>query len=557
MLNNISIQTKLLSALAFIIVISIISGGFVTYSVISANKAIKEFERIAEVQSYVNSVEESALAARGYMASFLNSGDLEKKDNAQESIKETFMLIDNVEEKTQNIITQQIEPVENTLKNWHENIALKQIQYMGSPQTVDMAKLLEASEQNENLWHDIMQNFQQLSDGLANQTRLKSQEVNSIMATTNWTSSIGLLLTVITTLGASAFIIFMVSRPLQGLVTSTNTLVKKEWDIEIKGIERGDEIGQMANALVLFRDNGVENEKLMAAQQAEDAKRVERANSIEQMVEIFRQDSSEVTDALDKATQEMSSSSVQMSSIADRTNSLSEEVSKSAQNAGANVNNVSAATEELTASIQEISQRLNMTNRMALEAKGISDDTVKKMNGLEESAAEISSVIGIISDIAEQTNLLALNATIEAARAGDAGKGFAVVANEVKTLATETAQATERVSEQVIQVQAETKDAVSLIANIIKYVEDLTESMTTIAAAMEEQTTATQEISRNVSEASQGTNIVVENIGDVSDATRSTRETSENVSKVADQLVVHSDNLKKSIDTFIAKIQAA
>ncbi len=553
-----SIQIKLLSALTLIIMISVVSGIFVLYSVINAGEAVKEVERISEVRTDVSEIDEVALSTHAYMTSFLNSGDMAQKEAFEEGAKQLFILFDSFSaEVSDPTLLEAMAKFSDDFKTWHDTIAVEQVKFMRSPSTVDMARLLEASEENEVLWTRIKEDSKLLYEHLLEQTNNKSSELNSIMIRTNWVSVAGLVLTVLTTLSASVFIVFMVSRPLQGLVVSTNALVQKQWDAPIDGIGRGDEIGQMANALVLFRDNGVENEKLMAVQGVEDEKQLARARNIEDLVNTFRDDSTEVTNALENATQKMSASSLTMSDIANDTNRLSEEVSRSAESAGSNVNNVSAATEELTASIQEISQQLSRTNEMALDAKSISKSTVDKMKVLESSAHEIGGVIDIISDIAEQTNLLALNATIEAARAGDAGKGFAVVAGEVKLLASETAKATEQVRMQIGRIQNDTSEAVDFIEKISSSIENLTVSMTTIASAMEEQTAATQEIGRNVSEASQGTNTVVQNISEVSKATRQTQDTSKSVSDIADELKSRSETLKESINMFLSNIKKA
>lgn len=558
MFNNISIQVKLLSAFGLILLINLVVGGIVTFSVMSAEKDVRTVAEISITKDYFVEMEDKALTARRELMTFLSSGDLEHKILHEEIVAEMPTLINEVQEFVKDgEFVQHIDAFQAYFFQWQKDIALEQISYMRSPDTVDMARLLEASEDNHTLWASMHDEFKLALDKLTEILNKESAHLNSVMIRTNVVSIAGLVMTLITILGASAFVVLMISRPLQSLVLSTNALVEKNWDTDIVGVERRDEIGQMANALLLFRDNGIENEKLMAAQQEEDEKRLARARTIEQMVDSFRQESSEVTVALENATQKMSTSSVTMSSIANDTNKLSEEVSQSAQNAGSNVNNVSAATEELTASIQEISKQLSATNQMALEAKGISENTVTKMKVLENSASEVGSVIEIISDIAEQTNLLALNATIEAARAGDAGKGFAVVANEVKNLASETAKATEQVREQIDRIQSDTTEAVAFIQQISDSIENLTGSMTAIAAAMEEQTSATQEISRNVSEASQGTSTVVESIGNVSEATRKTQETSQSVSDIADELKQRSETLKESISSFISNIQAA
>lgn len=557
MLNKLSIQAKLLSALALILVISLVSGGFAVYSVMLANKAVVEVEHISNVKTYVAKLEETAMETHGYLVSFLNSGDLAEREKYKEGLSKMKPLFSGFAEQTKDkVMVDLMASYEKNFNTWEETVASKQVAYMLSPQTVDMARLLEASELNADLWKAIINDYRLLSEELARQTAVTSHMLNDIMTKTSWASVVGLVLTLLTTLISAAFIIFMISKPLQKLVFSTQELVQKKWDTEIDGVTRGDEIGKMANALVLFRDNGVENEKLMAAQQMEDSQRLERARAIERMVDDFRDQSSQVTVALEDATNKMSRSSVTMGEIANDTSKLSAEVAQSAQSAGSNVNNVSAATEELTASIQEISQQLSNTSRMAQEARGVSENTVDKMKILEASANEISSVIEIISDIAEQTNLLALNATIEAARAGEAGKGFAVVANEVKTLASETANATDQVISQINRIQGDTREAVSFIEEISKSIENLNESMTAIAAAMEEQTAATQEISRNVMEASTGTSTVVRSIDDVTASTIKTQETSRSVSEISEELKERSVVLTESINKFISDIQS-
>lgn len=558
MFSKMSIQTKLLSALVLIILINVIAGGFIIYSVSVAGTASHEVEKLFVVQQHVNKIKDASLNAHKSMISFLNSGDLSKKEAHEKILASLFPLMDKSQSLTDDQkILAALSDLKKELRQWEDDIASKQADFMHSPQTVDMARLLESSEENEAIWKKVYADFDALFEELGVLTQVKSAELDRIMMLTTRASVVGLILTLVASLGACVFVVFLVSRPLQNLVLSTNALVQKDWGADISGVDREDEIGQMAKALLLFRDNGVENEKLTMAQKEDDQKRLQRARSIEEMVENFRKESSEVTHALEGATHKMSDSSVKMNEIANNTNQLSEEVSRSAQSAGQNVNSVSAATEQLTASIREISNQLSNTNTMAQNAKSVSLETVNNIKSLEVSASEIGGVIEIISEIAEQTNLLALNATIEAARAGDAGKGFAVVASEVKSLANETAQATEKVRTQIAKIQGETGEAVTFIERISKSVEELTESMTAIAAAMEEQTSATQEISRNVSEASQGTDSVVQSIGSVSSATQETQETSQMVGQIADELKQRSNTLKESIDAFISSIQAA
>ncbi|WP_425062207.1 methyl-accepting chemotaxis protein [Pyruvatibacter mobilis] len=562
--NDTSIKLKLLSALGVIVAINLVIGAVILSAVTGARSTLEAFEEMSETTTAIIRLEEKAVEAHGHMAAFLNSGDLESRAHYQQAVEETGALVSALEAQVAGSadggiegITGHVDSFKAAFNEWVTVIAASQLENMKSPGTVDMARLIEASEQNAAVRGRMTEALQTASQLLGDRTMAESNALNGVLGTANAVSAIGIVLMLITTVAAGAFIILMVSRPLQALVTSTNALVRKEWGTDITGTERGDEIGQMASALVLFRDNGIENDKLMEAQKAEDEKRLARARQIEELVASFRQESEAVTAALEDATRKMSQTSETMNSVANETTKLSEDVSTAAQSAGTNVNSVSAATEELTASIREISQQLSGTNKMAGDAQDVSRSTVEKMAVLESSAGEINSVIEIISDIAEQTNLLALNATIEAARAGEAGKGFAVVASEVKTLANQTAKATEQVREQVNRIQGDTSEASDFINRITEAISGLSENMTVIAAAMEEQSAATQEISRNVMEASNGTSQVVDNIGEVSQATRKTQDSSATVNQIAEELAQRSDHLKGSIHAFISKIQAA
>ena len=558
MLENVSIRSKLLLSFGALLFINIVTGLVILLSANTSNKAVIAMQTANNTQNIVSEIKSTSTLMHQSLALYLNSGDLSQKQNfldKQQSLPEMFKNADAVINDEN--IKKQLTGLQSIISNWEKDIATPQIEYMLSPYTVDMARLYETSEANLALWNNIGADFEKISQAIQGIVTIKSAELNSAMNLTMTATILGTLLIVITVMATLYFMVNTVSNPLKKLVEITNSLIERVWSVEILGTHRKDEVGQLAQALETFRENGIQNDKLVEQQKQEDEVRLSRAKNIERLVEQFRQDSDEVTQALENTTLEMRSTSDNMSAIAQDTSKLSSQVSETAQNAGLNVENVAAASEELTVSITEISKQLNKTNQMANEAKSITENTVEKMKVLEESANEIGNVIALITDIAEQTNLLALNATIESARAGEAGKGFAVVANEVKTLASQTATATEQVKGQIDKIQSDTKEAVEFIQKISKSIENLNEGITTIASAMEEQTAATQDISKNVTEASNGTTNVVQNIEQVSNATKKTQESSDSVNKVAEEISERSNKLKDSINVFIEDIKAA
>ncbi|MAH04096.1 MAG: histidine kinase [Alphaproteobacteria bacterium] len=558
MLENVNIKTKLLISFGTLLLINVITGGSILYSANNSNNAVLAMEQVRHDEELLLTISNKSVLMHQALALFLNSGDLDQREAYKAYNADVHELIGEAKQSIhEETLLENLENVDKLLAQHETNIAQPQLKNMLSPYTVDVARLYETSPENIALWRSIDTEFENVLEKVKAISAEKAAVLKSSMDFTMMTTIAGVLFMVATVIFALSFVVRTVSNPLRTLVNVTNKLIDKVWDVSIVGAERKDEIGQLASALETFRDSGIENEKLQAEQAKNDQIIIERAKHIEKIVDIFKGESSQVTEALELATNNMKQTAIEMSGIADNTNRLSQEVASTAQSAGANVENVAAASEELTASIAEISQQLNNTNKLAFDAKDITKNTVEKMRILESSANQIGNVIQLITDIAEQTNLLALNATIESARAGDAGKGFAVVANEVKHLAGETASATEQVKEQVDRIQADTKDAVDFINKIAVSIEQLNEGMTSIAAAMEEQTQATQEISRNVAEASNGTNVVVKNIDDVSAATMQTQKSSEGVSQVADDLAVRSKALKDSISVFINDIQKA
>ncbi|WP_346913700.1 HAMP domain-containing methyl-accepting chemotaxis protein [uncultured Roseibium sp.] len=356
---------------------------------------------------------------------------------------------------------------------------------------------------------------------------------------------------------AAWFIGTGISRPIKAITEAMKTLAGGDKTLDIPGQTHRDEIGAMAAAVQVFKDNMIKADE-MAAREAEETKaRAERARRIEQLTQDFDTSISEMLNTVAGAATEMESTAASMSNIANDTNSRATTVASAAQQASSNVQTVATATEELSSSIQEISRQVTQSSEFAARAVEQASTTDAQVQGLSMAAQRIGEVISLISDIAEQTNLLALNATIEAARAGDAGKGFAVVAAEVKELASQTAKATEDISQQIGNIQTETDGAVAAIQSIGATIAEINEVAAGIASAVEEQTAATSEIARNVEQAATGTEEVTTNIIEVTRAASETGTAATQVTSTAGELSSKAEQLKSQVETFLSDVRSA
>ena len=351
---------------------------------------------------------------------------------------------------------------------------------------------------------------------------------------------------------------FGIVHPLRNIVSVLQRLADGEFDKEVAGTDRRDEVGDVARTAVVFRENGLDKLRLEREQkEAEIRAQAEKKQAMHQLAESFEAAVGGIIGAVSSASNQLQGAAQTMSASAEQTNRQSIAVAGASEEASSNVQTVASAAEELAASVAEIGRRVNESARIAGEAARDADATAGKVARLSQAAQKIGDVLGLISTIAGQTNLLALNATIEAARAGDAGRGFAVVASEVKSLADQTTRATADISSQIEEIQTSTAESATAIGHITETIRKMNEIATAIASAVEEQGAATTEIARNVQQASAGTADVSSNISGVTKAASDSSAASSQVLASAGDLADQSAALKTEVDRFLATVRAA
>jgi len=349
-----------------------------------------------------------------------------------------------------------------------------------------------------------------------------------------------------------------IALPIIHMTKAMRELADGNLEVRVPAASRKDEVGQMARAVSVFRDNAIRMRDLQAEQEKAQARAEEdRRRMLMEVADGFEASVRGVVDAVSAAAIEMEATARSMSSTIDQTKQQALTVSQACGSASDNVSTVASAAEELSSSMNEISKTLERASSVVRKAADEGQQSNDKVQRLNIAASKISEVVALINQIASQTNLLALNATIEAARAGEAGKGFAVVASEVKTLATQTAKATEEIGAQIAAVQAETAAAVQSIGLICATIQEVDEISTIIASSVAQQDAATREIASNVNLVAGKTQDVTRNIGGVTSGVVQTGHAANEVLSAAGELAQQSTRLRSEVDLFLAHIRAA
>jgi methyl-accepting chemotaxis protein len=362
---------------------------------------------------------------------------------------------------------------------------------------------------------------------------------------------------VLIALACSFAIGWSITRPLEGLAEAMKRLAGGDTSADIPATGARHEIGAMARTLIIFRNNMIERERLSGAQAETSASRERRAETVAAMIGRFHTSVEQALSRLRNSAGRLEQTSTVLNKAADTVTAEAHSAETRVGAASINVTTVASSIEELASSIGEIAAQASKSTEVAGRAVTESRRTVNTMSELGNAANRIGEVIGLIQAIAGQTNLLALNATIEAARAGETGRGFAVVASEVKSLAAQTARATEDIASQIGSIQSATTDAAQAIEKFSAIIDDMSAIAASVAATVEEQNNAVSSIAEGVNRASLEARSGADAMSRVAGASTGARSTAADVKALADALSIEAENLQGEVHRFLTEVQAA
>ncbi|MDA9425435.1 chemotaxis protein [Bradyrhizobium sp. CCBAU 53380] len=522
----------------------------------TAKMTVHTYQVLEQLSEIVGAMVNSETGVRGYLVS-ADSAFLGPYESGQKQFQAATAKVGSL---TSDNATQQrrLERVKAFASDWMTNVAQREIAFMKDPATQSKARELEASGAGKKSMDGLRAVVQEMDAEERSLLSVRAAAAEAASANATFSMMIGGLLTLLLSLVGAFGVAMAVTRPIQRITSEMGVLANGDTSLVVSGTERKDEIGEMAQAVQVFKTNAIEVERLKAEQvEAERRNAEQRKQDMTRLADEFEGAVGEIIGTVSSASTQLEASATTLTGTAERSQRLATTVASASEEASTNVQSVASATEEMASSVGEIGRQVQESARMAGDAVGQARATTERVSELSKAAARIGDVVELINTIAGQTNLLALNATIEAARAGEAGRGFAVVASEVKALAEQTAKATGEIGQQISGIQAATNDSVGAIREISSTIERLSEISSAIAAAVEEQGAATQEIARNVQQAAQGTQQVSSNITDVQRGATETGTASSQVLSAAQMLSNDSGRLKTEVGKFLTNVRAA
>lgn len=431
------------------------------------------------------------------------------------------------------------------------------VEFAGSVMEVDYASVVPLMSQFDAGYAKMSQ----LADKIiaAQVAQAKTEATAAKNAQTTGISFLTLFAVVVAVV--SCGIAYMFSRTtvvgINRIAKTTEELARGNLDVDISALSRGDELKSVVDSLNVFKSNAEEKTRLAEIEAATLKTREERTRQMSELAERFRHEAQDMLDALSAAASDLDTNGRTLLTIAQENERRSQSAVSSIRNSADNVQNVASATTELSASIGVIGDQAVRSVEIAAEAVSEADRTNDSMAELSRAADQIGEVVDLINAIAQQTNLLALNATIESARAGEAGKGFAVVASEVKSLAQQTAKATDEIRDRIKDIQTAAQNGVSAIRGIGATIKHMNEIASSIADSVHQQGDATNEIARNVNEASDGTTTASSSVSQLSASAADTEKASTEMLGAARQLTDRTQAMGENIRRFLSELTAA
>ena len=560
-INNFAISIKLMIAFALVILAFLSSSAVIFYNKAIVVKAQEKIEEAYAARQFAMKMSVSAVSAQ----SRINTYTFYDDPYLLEDYKANIDRFREATDALNALITDDPKAKElagfatSSFDEWLTVVGETQAAAASDPERRDQALEVLRSGQgisNVDTIRDILEYKlipkleSDLKDNIAaEEAALKSFDMAMLVGT----------VAVLVVAGLAIFVLTAgISNPVRAMTGSMNALAEGNLETEIPAQDRRDEVGRMAGAVQVFKVNA-QRVKAMEKEAESERQRTEAEKRavMEKMAHAFEESVGAVVNAVTAAAAQVEGAAQSLSATADEAMAESGAVAAAAELASSNVQTVASAAQQLLSSIGEITQQVASSSTRAGEAVSEAERSNHEVRGLSDAAQKIGAVVSLINDIASQTNLLALNATIEAARAGEAGKGFAVVATEVKSLANQTAKATDEIAAQIGSMQAATKGAVTAITTIENMITELSEISSTIAAAVEEQNAATQEITRNIQQAATGTSEVSDKILAVNEASSNTGRASVQMLTAAQQLTQNAEKLSGEVREFLGRLRAA
>ncbi len=431
------------------------------------------------------------------------------------------------------------------------------VEFAGSVMDVDFASVGPMMSQFDDGYAKMSDLSDQIIDSNVNAAKAAGADAKKAQAAgVTFLSIFAIIMACI-----SGGIAFMFSRVtvtgINRIAKTTEELANGNLNVDIQALARRDELKSVVDSLNVFKSNAEEKQRLSQLEAAANRTREERSRQMSELAERFRHEAQDMLDALGAAASDLDANGRTLLTIAGENERRSQSAVSSIRNSADNVQNVASATTELSASIGVIGDQAVRSVEIAAEAVSEADRTNESMAELSRAADQIGEVVDLINAIAQQTNLLALNATIESARAGEAGKGFAVVASEVKSLAQQTAKATDEIRDRIKDIQAAAQNGVSAIRGIGETIKHMNEIASSIADSVHQQGDATNEIARNVNEASDGTSMASSSVAQLSASAADTEKASTEMLGAATQLTQRTEAMSENIRRFLAELTAA